>query len=74
MTYPILLTKLFENDGGGDKLKEAVLPTVVVKASSQALTDSQKEQARTNIDAQSASDLQTALAELIESYGGTVPS
>ncbi len=87
MTYPILLTKLFENNGGGDKLKEAVLPTVVVKASSQALTDSQKEQARTNIDAVSptelsaavatkvsTSELQTALSELITSYGGTVPS
>lgn len=87
MTYPKLMTTLFDNDGGGDKLNESVLPTVAVKATAQSLTDSQKTQARTNIGAVSSaevdtavatkvstSDLQTALSELITSYGGTVPS
>ena len=74
MTYPKLMTTLFDNDGGGDKLKETILPTVAIKATSQSLTDSQKTQARTNIDAQSQSELETALSELITSYGGTVPN
>ena len=41
---------------------------------SQSLTTAQQKQARTNIDAQSASELTTALSELIKEYGVTVPS
>ena len=87
MTYPKIMTQIFDEDGGGSKIKEAILPTVAIKATSQSLTDSQKSQARTNIGAVSSaevdtavatkvstSDLQTALSELITSYGGTVPS
>ena len=74
MTYPKLMTQIFDEDGGGSKIKEAILPTVAIKATSQSLTDSQKTQARTNIDAQSQSELETALSELITSYGGTVPN
>ena len=74
MTYPKIMTQIFDEDGGGSKIKEAILPTVAIKATSQSLTDSQKTQARTNIDAQSQSELETALSELITSYGGTVPN
>ena len=74
MTYPKLMTQIFDEDGGGSKIKEAILPTVAIKATSQSLTDSQKTQARTNIDAQSQSELKTALSDLITAYGGTVPS
>jgi hypothetical protein len=74
MTYPKIMTQIFDEEGGGSKIKEAILPTVAIKATSQSLTDSQKSQARTNIDAQSANELKTALSELITSYGGTVPN
>ena len=74
MTYPKLMTQIFDEDGGGSKIKEAILPTVAIKATSQSLTDSQKSQARTNIDAQSQSELKTALSDLITAYGGTVPN
>ena len=74
MTYPKIMTQIFDEDGGGSKIKEAILPTVAIKATSQSLTDSQKSQARTNIDAQSQSELKTALSDLITAYGGTVPN
>ena len=74
MTYPKIMTQIFDEEGGGSKIKEAILPSVAVKATAQSLTDSQKTQARTNIDAQSQSELKTALSELITSYGGTVPN
>ena len=74
MTYPKIMTQIFDEDGGGSKIKEAILPTVAIKATSQSLTDSQKTQARTNIDAQSQSELKTALSDLITAYGGTVPN
>ena len=83
MAYPVTYRKLFESDGAGPKLRQDILPSVpeanlpatYVKASaSQSLTDGQKLQARTNIDAQSATELTTALSELITEYGGTVPS
>lgn len=74
MTYPKLMTQIFDEDGGGSKIKEAILPSVAVKATAQSLTDSQKTQARTNIDAQSQSELKTALSDLITAYGGTVPN
>lgn len=41
---------------------------------SQSLTTAQQKQALSNIDGQSASELTTALSELITEYGGTVPS
>lgn len=74
MSYPKLYRDLYENDGAGTKLKEAIMPDVVVKASAQSLTTAQKTQAQTNIDAQSASGLKTALEELIVEYGGTAPT
>ena len=46
----------------------------VVKHVSQSLTTDQQKQALSNIGAQSASELTTALSELITEYGGTVPS
>lgn len=74
MSYPKLYRDLYENDGAGSKLNESIMPDAVVRGSAQTLSDNQKSQARTNIDAQSASELKTALEELIVEFGGTVPT
>ena len=74
MSYPKLYRDLYENDGAGPLLREDIIPNNVVKVSAQTLTSAQKTQARTNIDAQSASGLKTALEELIVEFGGTVPT
>ena len=73
MTYPKLLTTLFDDGGSGDKLNEEILPDSVVKATAQTLTDAEKTQARTNIDSQSKTELVTAFTELITDLGGTQP-
>lgn len=73
MSYPKLYRDLFQDEGAGDKLNEAIMPDTVVKVTEQTLSDSEKTQALTNIDAQSASELKTALEELIVEFGGTVP-
>ena len=74
MALPVLLKKLFENEGAGKKLQEEIMPSTVVKATQQTFTSDQKNQALQNIDAQSASELKTALEELIVEFGGTVPN
>ena len=69
MAYPVFQQKLFQNDGGGDKLKPAIMPDEVVRSDkAQTLTDAQKLQAATNIG------LIESIDSLITSYGGTVPS
>ena len=73
MTYPKLLTTLFDDSGSGDKLNEEIIPDSVVKSTAQTLTDAEKTQARTNIDSQSATELTTALSDLITDLGGTQP-
>lgn len=73
MTYPKLLTTLFDDSGSGDKLNEEIIPDSVVKATAQTLTDAEKTQARTNIDSQSKTELVTAFTELITDLGGTQP-
>lgn len=81
MSYPITYQKLFDNAGAGPKLREDIVPKTIARSNevvkyteAQSLTTTNKTQARTNIDAQSASELTTALSELITEYGGTVPS
>lgn len=74
MSFPQIMRRLFQSDGGGEKLKEEIMPATYVKAESQTLTTDQKRAARTNIDATSESELTTALSELIVEYGGTVPT
>lgn len=74
MSFPQIMRRLFQSDGGGEKLKEEIMPATYVKAESQTLTTDQKKVARTNIDAVSDSELKTALSELIVEYGGTVPT
>lgn len=74
MSFPQIMRRLFQSDGGGEKLKEEIMPAMYVKAESQTLTTDQKKAARTNIDATSESELTTALSELIVEYGGTVPT
>lgn len=74
MPYPKLYRDLFQGEGAGDKLNESIIPDTVVKATKQSLTKDQKAQALANIDAQSASELKTALEELIVEFGGTVPT
>lgn len=64
-SYPKLLRKLFTDDGKGNVLNDSILPSGLVKFnSSETLTDTEKETARTNIDAQSKSELETALEEI----------
>lgn len=74
MSFPQTMRRLFQSDGGGEKLKEEIMPATYVKAESQTLTADQKKVARTNIDAMSESELTTALSELIVEFGGTVPT
>lgn len=70
-SYPKIIRKLFADEGKGETLNDAVLPSGLVKYNSaQSLTDSEKESARDNIDAQSKSDLETALNELITEFQG----
>lgn len=73
MPYPKLYRDLFQDGGASNKLNEEIMPATVVKATEQTLSDSEKSQALVNIDAQSASELKTALEELIVEFGGTVP-
>lgn len=54
--------------------KQALANIGAVSYLNNTLTKAQSARARTNIDAQSASELTTALSELIKEYGGTVPS
>jgi F0F1-type ATP synthase membrane subunit b/b' len=60
------------NNAYNDALK--IIDDSRVKTSEQSLSDTQKAQARTNIDAVSESELKAALEELIIEYGGTIPS
>ncbi len=76
MAFPKLQRDIFANDGAGplfrkDKIpsiEEADVPSVFVKTNTQTFTDAQKTQARTNIDAVSETELETALTELIAEY------
>jgi hypothetical protein len=60
------------NNAYNDALK--MIDDSRVKTSEQSLSDTQKAQARTNINAVSESELKAALEELIIEYGGTIPS
>lgn len=74
MSYPVTYRKLFGNDGAGPQLRDDILPDTALKTTAQTLSTTQKTQVQTNLDVQSASELTTALSELIVEYGGTVPS
>lgn len=76
MAFPKLQRDIFANEGAGplfrkDRMpavEEADVPDVYTKFTAQTLTTTQQTQARTNIDAVSETELETALTELIAEY------
>lgn len=74
MAFPKLLQKLFQSDGGGDKLREDIIPvdTALSATSTNAV---QNKIVKAQLDTKlTEADLRTALTELITEYGGTVLS